>query len=116
MRGTIRLAAFGALALLPALALAADPKVAVKRYDTGGIYEGEFKDGKQHGRGKFTLPGGYEYEGEWVEGRIEGKGRVKYANGSIYEGALKEGAPSGHGKITYADGGSYEGEWFGGVI
>jgi len=32
--------------------------VQTKQYDTGGIYEGEFKDGKQHGSGKYTLPNG----------------------------------------------------------
>jgi hypothetical protein len=87
------------------------PSVAVKEYDTGGVYEGEFRDGKQHGIGTFRLPGGYEYTGEWVDGRIEGQGTARYPNGSVYEGAFVDGAPHGQGRIVYADGGSYEGEW-----
>jgi len=29
--------------------------IQTKQYDTGGVYEGEFRDGKQHGQGKYTL-------------------------------------------------------------
>ena len=42
-------------------------EVVTKQYDDGGIYEGTFKDGKQHGKGTYRLPNGYEYEGDWVE-------------------------------------------------
>ncbi len=44
--------------------------VETKQYDDGGIYEGTFLDGKQHGTGTYRLPNGYEYTGEWIEGEI----------------------------------------------
>ena len=46
-----------------------DEKTQIKQYETGGIYDGEFLNGKQHGKGKYSLPNGYYYEGEWKEGR-----------------------------------------------
>ena len=39
----------------------ADEQTQIKQYETGGIYEGEFLDGKQHGKGKYSLPNGYKY-------------------------------------------------------
>ena len=48
-------------------------EVLTKEYDNGGVYEGEFLDGRQHGIGTYKLPNGYEYSGAWVEGRIEGE-------------------------------------------
>ena len=97
-----------AASLLTTTLLAQD--VQTKQYDTGGVYTGEFKDGKQHGEGKYTLPNGYEYEGDWVDGRIEGQGVAKFPNGSVYTGAFENGSPSGSGKIVFADGGTYEGQ------
>ena len=44
--------------------------VQTKQYDDGGVYEGTFLDGKQHGTGTYRLPNGYEYTGEWIEGEI----------------------------------------------
>ena len=90
--------------------------VVTKQYDDGGVYEGTFKDGKQHGRGTYRLPNGYVYEGDWVDGEILGQGKATYPNGSVYEGQFKGGKPDGKGKITYADGGSYEGDWVQGEI
>ena len=70
--GGIAAATGFALALSSSFAAAQSNDVAVKQYDSGGVYEGEFKDGKQHGRGTFTLPDGYEYTGDWVDGEIRG--------------------------------------------
>ena len=64
-------------------------EVIVKQYETGGIYEGEFLNGKQHGQGIYRLPNGYIYEGSWVDGKIEGKGKAEYPDGAIYEGEFK---------------------------
>ena len=74
------------LGLLPFPALAQDGEVQSKQYDDGGVYEGTFKDGVQHGTGTYTLPNGYEYEGAWVDGEIKGKGVARFPNGSVYEG------------------------------
>ena len=71
--------------------LAAD--IQLKQYSNGGIYEGEFLDGKQHGFGKYTSADGYEYSGQWVEGVIEGAGTAKYSDGSIYTGNFKDSKP-----------------------
>ncbi|HHI69613.1 MAG TPA: 2-isopropylmalate synthase, partial [Rhodobacteraceae bacterium] len=56
-------------------------EILTKQYDDGGIYEGTFKDGKQHGTGTYRLPNGYEYSGEWVDGEIKGQGTAKFPNG-----------------------------------
>ena len=68
-----------------------DEKTQIKQYETGGIYDGEFLNGKQHGKGKYSLPNGYYYEGEWKEGKIEGLGVAKYPDGSLYEGNFLDG-------------------------
>ena len=93
-----------------------ETSVQTKQYETGGVYEGEFLDGKQHGTGKYTLPNGYEYQGQWVEGRIEGQGQATFPNGSVYNGTFVNGRPSGEGKIVFSDGGTYEGSWTDGTI
>ena len=87
-----------------------------KQYDDGGIYEGSFKDGVQHGKGTYRQPNGYEYTGDWVDGEIRGMGVARFPDGSVYEGTFANGGPHGQGKITFADGGSYEGDWQNGKI
>ena len=104
------------LSLLPFSVSAQDGSVLSKQYDDGGVYEGTFRGGVQHGTGTYTLPNGYEYSGEWVDGEIKGSGTARFPNGSIYEGSFAKGKPDGIGKITFADGGTYEGEWQGGAI
>ena len=89
----------------------ADDKIQIKQYETGGIYEGEFLNGKQHGKGKYSLPNGYTYEGEWKDGKIEGMGKSKYPDGSLYEGNFLDGQHSGQGKLIFPDGTFYEGNW-----
>ena len=59
----------------------ANDNIQLKQYESGGIYEGEFNEGKQHGKGKYSLPNGYVYEGEWLNGKIEGKGKAQYPDG-----------------------------------
>lgn len=111
----ILLGGTAALALAGA-AFAQDDQVITKQYDDGGVYEGTFKDGLQHGTGSYKLPNGYEYTGEWVEGEIRGQGTARFPNGSIYEGEFANGKPEGEGKITFADGGTYVGDWVDGKI
>jgi hypothetical protein len=62
------------LALLPLPLAAQDAQVLTKQYDDGGVYEGTFRGGVQHGIGTYKLPNGYEYSGEWIDGEIKGQG------------------------------------------
>jgi len=41
---------------------------------TDGKYEGEYKDGKQHGQGTETYPSGSKYVGEFKDGTFHGLG------------------------------------------
>merc|ERR1740133_499834 len=47
---------------------------------SGSTYEGEWKEGQQHGHGVYTLAGtttGFNvYEGQWERGRKEGRGKL----------------------------------------
>ncbi len=74
-------------------------------------YEGEWKDGKLNGKGKYTYPDGGKYEGEFLDDKFHGHGIYTYANGRKYEGDWKDGKRDGKGTFTYPDGGKYEGEW-----
>lgn len=42
----------------------------------GGVYEGEWKNGKRDGHGKYVWPDKSFYEGEWVEDKANGKGKL----------------------------------------
>ena len=38
-------------------------------YANGEKYDGEWKDGKKHGRGVLTCANGEKYDGEWKDGK-----------------------------------------------
>ncbi|XP_063001600.1 MORN repeat-containing protein 1 [Elgaria multicarinata webbii] len=79
-------------------------------------YEGEWKQGKKHGRGKLLFKDGSYYEGEFADGEITGNGfRYWTSTGNTYSGQFLVGEIHGHGVIQYADGGKYEGEFSYGV-
>ena len=68
------------------------------------MYNGEWKDGKHHGKGKMTYANGDVYDGEWEDGKMT------YADGVVYNGEWKDGKKH-VGKMTYANGDVYDGEW-----
>ncbi len=57
------------------------------------MYEGEHKDGKQHGQGKKVFVKGDLYVGEWKDGLQNGQGTYTFANGDVFEGEFKDGKP-----------------------
>ena len=78
---------------------------------SNGVYEGELKDGKENGKGKYTWTDGDVYEGEFVDGKMTGWGTYKWPDGAVYEGEFVDGKLTGRGKKTYSSGDVYEGEW-----
>uniref|UniRef100_A0A8C9IYH2 MORN repeat containing 1 n=2 Tax=Panthera tigris TaxID=9694 RepID=A0A8C9IYH2_PANTA len=79
-------------------------------------YEGEWKGGKKHGRGKLLFKDGGYYEGEFTDGEITGEGcRIWASSGNTYSGQFVLGEPQGRGVMTYRAGGCYEGELSHGV-
>jgi hypothetical protein len=53
----------------------------------GGVYEGNWKNGKRHGKGKYTYAGGVVYEGNWENNMGHGKGKlVTYSGREVYKG------------------------------
>ena len=77
----------------------------------GGRYEGDFKNGKMEGKGKYFHADGDRYEGDWKNGQQDGKGKYFFANGNRYEGDYKNGQRDGKGKYFYANRDHYEGDF-----
>jgi hypothetical protein len=68
----------------------------------GDHYEGGFKNGFKHGRGKMRYRNGISvYEGEWHYNKIEGKGRLVDEFGNVYEGEFRDNFKNGIGKCVY---------------
>jgi len=59
-------------------------------WPNGDRYEGEWVDGKKHGRGKMTRVNGDWYEGEWHGGYVDGEGKAQI-NDKMYEGIWAHG-------------------------
>lgn len=78
-------------------------------------YEGEWKEGKEHGRGKRLFEEDHYYEGEWKEGDREGFGFYHWPNKTFYEGEFKEGFRHGHGTYTWSEKAKYIGQWQKGI-
>lgn len=66
------------------------------------VYEGEYKDGKYHGKGKIQYKDESYYEGSWLSGRYHGKGIYKEPSGYFYDGEWYNGKKSGKG-IEYLE-------------
>ena len=76
----------------------------------GGKYEGDVRNMKPDGRGRWLYPNGDLYTGELTEGVRSGTGKMAYKDGSEYEGEWKEGLREGWGLQRAAEE-VYEGEW-----
>lgn len=94
----------------------------------GTVLEGEFKNGKLHGRGKQSSPDGNKkqkknrkklvlrpllllgtvYEGEFINGERYGVALIRWKDGSFYKGTVKNGLANGRGIHWLANGSRYE--------
>ncbi len=113
-----------------------------KTNEEGSIEEGEFKNGKLHGKGKIYwlklndlrikegefkegfLTGqgiriefdGTKIEGNFKEDLLDGKGSIDLIGGGGYYGNFKEGVLHGEGKIKGRTGTMEEGEYIDGIL
>ena len=83
---------------------------------TNAVYEGYFKGGKQHGKGKMTYSSKNEYDGLWENGEKNGKGKMRWYSGDTYDGEWIGNKKHGKGSFTWGkgkwDGDKYEGDWY----
>ena len=59
-------------------------------------YEGSFKNGLRHGKGKWS-GGETKYSGSYVEGLKEGYGELYFPSGNFYKGNFVEDKREGYG-------------------
>jgi antitoxin component YwqK of YwqJK toxin-antitoxin module len=60
---------------------------------------------------KLIFEDGSVDEGDFVDGKFHGKGKITYADGRVDEGDYSNDKKNGQGKMTYPDGKVEEGEW-----
>ena len=77
----------------------------------GNIYDGQWKEGEPHGKGKIWWDNGEYYEGDFKNGSPHGKGKMTNEDGEVYEGGFAYGNFHGKGKLINADGTIDEGKW-----
>lgn len=90
-------------------------KSAPKKKPVMPCYEGEWKEGKEHGTGKRIFEEDHYYYGDWKEGEREGDGFYHWPNKTFYEGEFKEGFRHGHGTYTWSEKAKYIGQWQKGI-
>jgi hypothetical protein len=65
----------------------------VRNYENGDKYEGEFFNGKIHGKGIYIYANGDKYEGVFVNGKFTGRGTFTCSNGNQFTGNLENKVP-----------------------
>ncbi|KAK3258200.1 hypothetical protein CYMTET_32737, partial [Cymbomonas tetramitiformis] len=87
-----------------------------RRHADGGVYDGDWLDGKKEGKGAYVYKSGAVYEGEWQNNVKHGSGMYKFAKGAVYVGEFLGGRPHGLGLKTMPSGKQYAGTWHEGKL
>lgn len=82
-----------------------------KRYKSGAVYTGQFRDGQIHGKGKVIYSDGSAYTGDWKRNVREGKGKMNFKNGDLYRGSFKKNKLNGKGIMLFANGDKFDGSF-----
>lgn len=69
-----------------------------------------------NGQGTFIFKDGRSYDGEWKDGKFHGRGTLTVPKKVKYIGNFKEDIISGDGTIIYSDGTKLMSHWEGGEI
>lgn len=80
------------------------------------VYSGDWKRGKQNGKGWMLYEPDNWYEGEWLDGKKHGKGLRQYNKSSRYQGIWQNGKRHGQGIIVWSNSDYYSGEWKNGLM
>jgi hypothetical protein len=81
------------------------------KYSNGDRYEGEFVNGKFHGKGIYISYTGAKYEGDFILGKYHGYGVINFPDGSKHSGEWKSGNRHGKGTLLHKDGTRFDGQW-----
>jgi len=74
-------------------------------------YEGEWRNGVKHGKGKeIADQGRMIYDGFWKDNAKDGYGCQIFSNGNVYKGEWQLGKMHGKGILELNSGGTLEGE------
>jgi hypothetical protein len=79
-------------------------------------YEGEVRNGRFNGLGKFQDAEGHSYEGDWVDGRASGTGLMRTPDGVTYDGEFLAGLRDGPGTLALANNTISSGVWRAGQL
>jgi len=86
-------------------------------FSSGGVYQGNWEQGKRTGNGQFKYPDGTTYKGSWKNNQRHGMGSYYYNGGDSYCGNWQDGLKHGFGTYVYStDGAQLTGEWQEGVL
>ena len=77
----------------------------------GRLYEGQWRNNRMNGCGKFLWPDGHFYEGEYIDDIKEGKGKFVWPDRRVFQGTWRRGKRNGIGTMTFADGKQERAEW-----
>lgn len=81
-----------------------------KKQLTKSVYEGNFKNGLPHGKGKEVFDTGIVFEGNYENGSITGKGTSYDKDGNTFTGTFKNGQKI-YGTSTWKSGNEHTGNW-----
>lgn len=82
------------------------------KWDHGGSsYEGEWKDGVMHGKGKMNWPDGRQYIGEFRNNMKHGNGVFTWEDGKRYDGGYRNDEQDGIAHFVNQDGVERNGQW-----
>ena len=77
----------------------------------GDKYQGYWKKGKRHGKGRHNWPNGDVYLGQFKNDKQHGIGNYTWSNGEKYSGNFLKGIRIGKGVYTWPSGEKYFGEF-----
>ena len=80
------------------------PVLGPYKYKRDEVYQGQYKKGKRHGKGKQIWSDSTYYEGTWYNDMADGYGFLIHDTGDYYIGEWKEEKAHGYGEYTSIDG------------